>query len=98
MLIDNIAYHAGGILGVMLVLYLLSRLIEWVLLKRFLMNPFAKVWVGSALAFCAVAALFIIPNGEGISPAPSLVVQTCLAAILLPVFRSGWRKLKHRDA
>lgn len=90
-LADNFATLFGYIIGGLVALYLISKIFEWLFLKRFLKNQNHIITAGSFTGFLVVVILW--------STSPTLVVGFSLipyfiAAILLPIIRIQWRKRK----
>lgn len=88
---DNFATLFGSIIGGLVVVYLISKIFEWLFLKRFLKNRNHIIAAGSFTGFLVVVLLWAISPTVvvGFSPVPYFI-----AAILLPIVRIQWNKRK----
>ncbi len=88
---DNFATLFGSIIGGLVAVYLISKIFEWLFLKRFLKNQNHIIAAGSFTGFLVVVLLWSTSPTlvVGFSPVPYFI-----AAILLPIIRIQWKKRK----
>ena len=86
----------GGIIGGMLVFYILCKPLEWVLLKRLFKGFNAIVVISSIVVFCTIFILWYLKRNEPYAFHPSLLVDYFAAALILPVVRIFVNKRKEK--
>lgn len=84
----------GAIAGGMIGFYLISKAIEWLILKRIVSKYALMVWISPAAIFSAMLVSYT-SNPDGFYAFhPAMFIDYFIAAILLPVIRIFWRKRK----
>jgi hypothetical protein len=80
----------GELIGGLLVIYLVGKVLELVILKRFIASFRAMVFTSSALVFLAIL-LLRVGSGDpnGVFPM-AMLVSFLLAAVILPVVKTVW--------
>lgn len=89
----------GGVLGGLLAFYILCKLLEWALLKRFIKNFSSIVITSTVIVFFVILILWYSKRNETYAFHPSLFVDYFLAAVILPSIRIllNKRKAKKQD-
>lgn len=82
------ANFIGALLGAVAVIYLLSRLVEWVLIKRIVKDPTAVVLISTSSIFVLLLALWLSAQGKPYAQGISSPVAYFLASVLLAFFRA----------
>jgi hypothetical protein len=84
----------GAIVGGMIGFYLLSKAIEWIILKRIVSKYALMVWISPVTIFGAMFVSYT-SNPDGFYAFhPAMFIDYFIAAILLPIIRIFWRKRK----
>lgn len=84
----------GSVIGGMLVIYLLSKLLEWVLLKRIMRSYCSMIYLSSAVVFSTICIAWYIKRNEVYAFQPALLVAYFMAALILPYIRRFFYKRK----
>lgn len=90
--------YVGGIIGGLIVFYLLGKAVEWAILKHFVKGYGTMAWISSIAVFCAVFVLWWTQRNEVHAFHPAMFVDYIVAAILLPFARIIWRKRSEAKA
>ena len=77
----------GGIIGGMLVFYILCKPLEWLLLKRLFKSFNVIVVIISIVIFSTIFILWYLKRNEPYAFHPSFFVDYFAAAVILPVVR-----------
>jgi len=86
------AYFIGSILGAMTGIYLLSKLLEWVLLKRVIKSRVSVVLTSTAGSLFLVCSLWYSALGKPYAQGNYFLLSYLLASLLLVAIR--YRRLK----
>lgn len=89
------AEFIGALLGAVAVIYLLSRLFEWILIKRIVINQTAVVLISTSSMFVLLLALWLSALGKPYEKGISAPLAYLLASALLAFFRT--RKAKSSE-
>lgn len=84
----------GAVLGGGLAIYLLCKILEWALLKRFLSNYNIMIFLSSAVIFFTICITWYIKRNEAYAFHSALLIDYFIAALILPFIRSFLRKRK----
>lgn len=87
MLEQTIAYTIGEVIGASIGIFILGKIIEFILLKRFIRQFSRMAWASSALVFIGLAILVILNPQNPQNPAKVNLVVFFIASIALPPFR-----------
>lgn len=87
-------YHVGAVIGGMIAFYLIGKLLEWAIIKRVVKSYPAMVWLSSLIALAAIALLWYARREEAFAFHPAMFIDYTIAALLLPVVRTLWRRRK----
>jgi hypothetical protein len=88
----------GAIAGGMVVFFLLGKMIEWAILKRVPVSYGIMVWASSLVGLALVFGLWFMRRDAPYAFNPAMFIDYSIAAILLPVLRTFWRKRKEAKA
>ena len=88
----------GEVIGGMLVFYLLGKLLEWAILKRFIRSYAAMVSASALGVFALVCLGWFSQRHEPHIFHPAMLISYFIAAALLPFIRIIWRNRKLKKA
>jgi fructose-specific phosphotransferase system IIC component len=81
------ANFIGAMLGAMLAIYVISRLIEWLLLKRIIASRSMMMVASTAASFLIVCGLWYSALGKPYAQDADFLLIYLLAAVLLTLIR-----------
>lgn len=85
---------AGSVLAGMLVIYLLSKVIEWVLLKRVLKNHNVMVALSAAASFIFIFLLWYAAKDKPYAVHPEILANFLLASVIVVFARSSFSRYR----
>ena len=92
------ANFVGALLGAMLVIYLASRLIEWIAIKRMIASHRLAILTSTSIALCFVFILWFAALGKPYAQGQNFIFAYILGAILLIPIRISRLKDSSPDA
>lgn len=82
-----IAEFIGSIIGAMLIIYMISKVIEWVILKRIGTSKSSMILTSTSVTFLLIASLWLSALGTPTAKGPLFMMHVLLGAIILSVIR-----------
>lgn len=86
--------RVGAVIGGMVAFYLIGKLLEWAVIKRVVNSYSTMVWLSSIVTLTAIALLWYSSREEAYAFHPAMFIDYTIAAILLPITRTVWRRRK----
>ena len=86
--------RVGAVIGGMVAFYLSGKLLEWAVIKRVVKSYPAMVWLSSIVTLAAIALLWYSRRDEAYAFHPAMFIDYTIAAFLLPIIRTVWRRRK----
>lgn len=77
----------GEIIGGMIALYAVGKLLEWIILKRVMLNFPRMAFMSSALVFVGIVILWAANSDKPYAFHPAMLVSYFIASLILPFAR-----------
>ena len=84
----------GAILGAIIAIYLLSKLLEWVLLRWIIKSRVALAVTSTGAIFLGVSTLWFLNLGKPSAQSPSFLIAYLIAFVILIAIRCSAAKKK----
>lgn len=88
----------GAVAGGLIVLYLISKIMEWAVWKRIFESYRLMVWVSSMAAFAVIFVLWFSQRDKVYAFNPAMFIDYAIAGITLPIIRTIWRNRRKAKA
>lgn len=88
----------GAVAGGLIVLYLISKIMEWAVWKRIFESYRPMVWVSSISAFAIIFVLWFSQRDKVYAFNAAMFIDYAIAGITLPIIRTIWRNRRKAKA